>query len=329
MNACPDRARDGQRGLALVLTLLILVLLVTAVLEFDRSTRTAMRAAGNFRDGMRAFHLATSGVAAAQAVLKDDLQRKPAVDDLTELWATPYPPYPVGDGTVALAIQDEGGKLNINALVNDIGKVPTDDYVRQELRALFTLKEVEPDVVDAIVDWLDWDDIPEARGAEGAYYRGLDRPYGCRNYRIDTLAELHLVKGVTDEVYRAISPYLTVYPVKPAGLNQVNVNTADPIVLQALRVRRAANAPYDPALTAEEVDRIVAARPFTNKPEFANGAGMSDTDPRLSSLWPRLAVRSSFFSVYSEGDVNGVRKAVIAVVDRPRNLELQYWRLAD
>ncbi len=330
MNACPDRARDGQRGLALVLTLLVMVLLVTAVLEFDRTTRTAMRAAGNFRDGMKAFHLATSGVAAAQAVLKDDQTRTGGVDSLDELWATPYPPYPVGDGTVALAIQDEGGKININALVSNAnGKIPQDDYVNQQLRALFTLKGVDPDVVDAIADWVDWDDIPEARGAEGAYYRGLDRPYACKNAQIETLSELHLVKGVTDEVYRAISPYLTVYPVKPAGPNQINVNTADPIVLQALKVRRTANAPYDAALSAEEVDRIVAARPFKTMLEFANGAGMSDTDPRRSLLQQQLDVKSSFFSIYSEGEVNGVKKAVIAVAERPRDLALRYWRLAD
>jgi general secretion pathway protein K len=331
MNACPDRAEDGQRGLALVLTLLVMTLLMTAVLEFDRSTRTAMRAAGNFRDGMKAFHLATSGVAAAQAVLKDDQVRTGGVDSLDELWATPYPPYPVGDGTVALAIQDEGGKLNINALVsNNNGKVPTDDYVRQELRALFTLKGVDPDVVDAIADWLDWDDIPEARGAEGAYYQGLDRPYGCKNYWMETLAELHLVKGVTDEVYHTISPYLTVYPIKPSGPYKINVNTADPIVLQALKVRRIANAPYDPAFSAEEVDRIVGARPFKTMLEFATGAGMSDTDPRRSLLQQQLDVKSSFFSIYSEGAANGVKKSVIAMAQREGSeVRLRYWRLGD
>jgi general secretion pathway protein K len=263
-------------------------------------------------------------VAAAQAVLKDDKTRTRDVDSLDELWATPYPPYPVGDGTVALAIQDEGGKININRLVNDIGKVPKDDIVRQELRALFTLKEIDPGVVDAIVDWIDYDDIPEERGAENSYYQGLDRPYACRDYYIDTLSELHLVKGVTDEVYRTISPYLTVYPVNMP--HKINVNTADPIVLQALRFRRDPNAPSEPAWSSEEVERIVAARPFKTVAEVFAAVGMS-TPPLL--LQQRLDKASSFFSVYSEGEVNGVRKSVIAVVDRDRNLELQYWRLAD
>jgi general secretion pathway protein K len=331
MSGCPDPIARGQRGMALVLTLLVVVLLVTAVLEFDRATRTTLKAAGNFRDGMKAFHLATSGVAAAQAVLKDDAIKTGPKDDLTELWATPYPPYPVGDGTVALAIQDEGGKFNINTLVTRTnGTVPAEDYARQELRALFTLKNVDPDVVDAIVDWVDWDDIPQARGAEGAYYQGLDHPYACRNGRIETLAELHLVKGVTDEVYRAISPYLTVYPVQSTVQYKINVNTADPIVLQALQIRRTVNVPYESAFSAEEVDRIVAGRPFKTMSEFASGAGMSDTDARRSLLQQQVDFKSSFFSIYSEGEVNGVKKAVIAVAERGgKEPVLRYWRLAD
>lgn len=328
MNVCPDRARDGQRGLALVLTLLILVLLMTAVLEFDRSTRTAMRAAGNFRDGMKAFHLATSGIAAAQAVLKDDGTRTPTVDSLAELWATPYPPYPVGDGTVALAIQDEGGKINLNALVsNNNGKIPQDDYVNQQLRALFTLKGLDPDVVGAIADWLDWDDIPQPRGAETSFYRGLDRPYDCKNASIETLAELHLVKGVTDEVYRAISPYLTVYPIKPSGPYKINVNTADPIVLQSLQIREISTAPFHSALSAEDVDRIMAARPFKDLGDVKTRSSIGDAV--WSPLKDQLDVKSSFFSIYSEGVVNGVKKSVIAVAERPRDVALQYWRPGD
>ncbi len=140
--------------MALVLTLLVVVLLVTAVLEFDRSTRTTLKAAGNFRDGMKAFHLATSGIAAAQAVLKDDLSKTGGKDDLSELWATPFPPYPVGDGTVAVAIQDEGGKINLNGLV--ITATSNANRLRVDhLKRLFRLKELDPNLVDGIVDWLD------------------------------------------------------------------------------------------------------------------------------------------------------------------------------
>lgn len=321
MSACPDRAARGERGLALVLTLLVLVLLVTSILEFDRSTRTAMKAAGNFRDGMKAFHLAASGVAAAQAVLKDDMI-KTRIDDLTELWATSYPPYPVGDGTVALAIQDEGGKIYINGLITNTGKIREEG--RKQLQQLFELKGLDPSLVDAIADWLDWDGIPEPRGAEDAYYQGLDHPYACRNARIETLSELHLVKGITDEVYRAISPYLTVYPNPQGGVeHRINVNTADPFVLQTIPYTE--NGVTQTLLTAEEAENIAAARPFSKVvPEVNNVPGVDAA--KISKIASQLAVTSQAFSIYSEGEANGVKKSVIAVAERVGDVKLRYWR---
>ena len=309
--------------MALVLTLLVLVLLVTAVLEFDRSTRTMLKAAGNFRDGMKAFHLATSGIAAAQAVLKDDLVRHGGRDDLTELWATPLPPYPLGDGTVAVAIQDEGGKINVNALVTPNGTKPSVPLQIEQIKRLFRLKGLDPAPVDAIVDWLDRDEIEEPSGAESAYYERLDRPYRCRNGRMDTLAELHLVKGITDEVYRAISPYLTV----STSDERLNVNTADPVVLQTLPVPGQDGAVAFP-LDAEQVEKLVDARPFAAKGDLSKVPGM--TPAVVSQLLPRITVTSSWFSVYAEGEANGVKKGVLAIVDRSRGEPiLRYWRLAD
>ena len=309
--------------MALVLTLLILVLLVTAVLEFDRSTRTMVKAAGNFRDGMKAFHLATSGIAAAQALLKDDLVRHGGRDDLTELWATPLPPYPLGDGTVAAWIQDEGGKINVNALVTPSGTKPSVPLQIEQLKRLFRLKGLDSAPVDAIVDWLDRDEIEEPSGAESAYYERLDRPYRCRNGRMDTLAELHLVKGITDEVYRAISAYLTIY----TSDESINVNTADPVVLQTLPVPGQDGAVAFP-LDAEQVEKLVDARPFAAKGDLSKVPGM--TPAVVSQLLPRITVTSSWFSVYAEGEANGVKKGILAVVDRSRGEPtLRYWRLAD
>ncbi|MFZ5861251.1 MAG: type II secretion system minor pseudopilin GspK [Nitrospirota bacterium] len=320
-------AGRGQRGLALVLTLLVLVLLVTAVLEFDRSTRTAMRAAGNFRDGMKAFHLATSGVAAAQAVLKDDMVKTGAVDSLDELWATPFPPYPVGDGAVSLAAQDEGGKLNLNALVTKDGNKPTNPFRIEQLKRLLALKDLDPELADAIVDWLDRDDIPGPRGAEASYYQALDRPYACKNGPLETLAELHLIKGVTDEVYRTISPYLTVYwNVPGAADDRINVNTADPLILESLP-ERVSDGVFRFPLSAEQVEQLVAARPFSSLNQLNRVAGLPPAV--VSAISPQLDVGSRFFSIYSEGEANGVKKSVIAVVERAGEPVLRYWRLGD
>jgi general secretion pathway protein K len=61
------------------------------------------------------------------------------------------------------------------------------------------------------------------------YDRGRDR-YRAKNARLDSLAELHLIAGVTDAFMAAFGDQLTVYLPREAGMN---VNTDDP--LQQLR----------------------------------------------------------------------------------------------
>jgi general secretion pathway protein K len=272
---------------------------------------------------MKAYYLATSGIAAAQAVLKDDQIRHGSVDSLTELWATPFPPYPLGDGTVAVAIQDEGGKLNLNALLTPSGTKPSVPLRIEQLKQVFRLKGLDPAPVDALVDWLDRDDVAELGGAESAYYHALEQPYRARNGPLDTLAELHLVKGFSDDVYRAVSSYLTVY--KNTG-DRLNLNTADPLILQTLPVQDRGVISFP--LSAEQVEKLVAARPVPSLTEINKVAGIDSAV--ASQIQPLLAVTSTHFSVYAEGTANGVRKAVQAVVDRTGGSSaLRYWRLAD
>ena len=70
------RLRD-QSGIALLVALIVVVLMVTLVVEFDYGTRASLNTAATFRDGVQAMYLAKSGVAAARAVLVDDATTSP------------------------------------------------------------------------------------------------------------------------------------------------------------------------------------------------------------------------------------------------------------
>jgi DNA uptake protein ComE-like DNA-binding protein len=56
------------------------------------------------------------------------------------------------------------------------------------------------EIADAIIDWIDADDLPRTNGAEDDYYTGLQPPYHCKNGPLDSLEELLLVRGVTQEL---------------------------------------------------------------------------------------------------------------------------------
>ena len=93
----------------------------------------------------------------------------------------------------------------------------------------------------AIVDWRDPDDIARVKGGERDDYikAGLLRLPTNQNFR--DVEELLDVKGMTPEVYRLVSPYLTTM-----GSAQVNLNTAPVPVLPAGRLTTWISPPYMP-----------------------------------------------------------------------------------
>jgi type II secretory pathway component PulK len=57
-----DVLRKSEKGVALILTLLIAAILVTLVVETNYSTQVDVRIAGNVRNDLQASYLAKSGV---------------------------------------------------------------------------------------------------------------------------------------------------------------------------------------------------------------------------------------------------------------------------
>ncbi len=303
-----------QRGFALIISLLIMFLLVVIVLETDFYTRTDLRAAGNFRDDLKAFYLARSAVSAGEAILKDDVKTSNRYDGLDELWAFPIPEYALGDGTLSGLIVDEEGKINLNKLVEGKeGKV--NQARRNQVRLLFELLEIDPDLVDPVIDWIDPNsETVSSSGAEEGYYLGLDPAYPARNGPLETLPELHMLKGMTDEIYRKIEPYVTIY-----GIGQININTAESLVLQSL----------DQGIDDSEAGRLMRKRPFESPGRFKEHL-LPDTKVRMTTACRIncIKTRSNVFSLTAEGTVQDTKKIAHAIIQRKgTKTKLLYFRV--
>ena len=181
--------------------------------------------------------------------------------------------YAIGDGLLTAQIEDERGKFNLNDLA--AGGDPNARKVKV-LRAkrLFELMQVSPDLVDAIVDWVDQDEVPEPAGAESLYYQNLKPPYRAANAPLQTLRELRLIKGVTAENFEKIARLVTVYPQEGEG--RVNLNTAESAVLQAL----------DPRISQAVAGEIIQSR-LTKR--FKNWIGSAALRP-----WGRAALQNAY-----------------------------------
>lgn len=311
---------NNERGIALLLTLVVLVLLVVVILEFDYGTKINLITAGNFRDDVRATYLAKSGVTAARAILKDDAEEEGTYDALTEFWAQPILSYPVGDGSVSIQVTDEAGKIDINRLGENKSPPGSGDDTRTILVRLFTLLEVDPALVDPIQDWVDPDDDQDSfNGAEDSYYQRLDPPYHCKNAPMDTLSELLLVRGISPEIYQRISPYLTTVSVKTSsGNGLINLNTADLPVLQAL----------DQDIDLEFAKRIRDGRPYEKTLEFYDVTKGTSVAPLNSVLRRQIGVKSNYFTVRSRAAVNETEKIITAMIQRDgKKMRLLSWHI--
>jgi hypothetical protein len=89
---------------------------------------------------------------------------------------------------------DESGRLNLNRLLN----FELDEDQSREM--LMHLPDMTEEVADAILDWIDSDEIPRTYGAESDYYTSLEPPYETRNGAMESIDELLQVAGVTADL---------------------------------------------------------------------------------------------------------------------------------
>ncbi len=112
------RRRD-ESGIALLVVLLTITLLTIVVLEFTDYAQVETNHALSARNALQATYLARSGINVAEALVSYDGAISPGSDGEQDLWAKPYPPLPIGDGTAAIRMRDEARFLNLNEMVSE------------------------------------------------------------------------------------------------------------------------------------------------------------------------------------------------------------------
>src|SRR6185312_11253456 len=126
----PRRAR----GAAIVIAMLLAALAAAVTVALAAGQERWRATVEHRRDQVQAEALAQAGVQWSLGVL-DQAARDSPVDALTEPWALPLPPTPIGNGSIEGRIVDAQGFLNVNNLAV-AGNAA--DVERLRLRALFT-----------------------------------------------------------------------------------------------------------------------------------------------------------------------------------------------
>ena len=157
------------------------------------------------------------------------------------------------------SIESLGGKIDINDLgsPSETVKLQTRQQILQIFQTLLNgesndnkkLKEKYESfnfeqLLNNIQDWVDPGLEGLNGGNEATLYSDLDNENMPPNSPFKTMEELHLVSGMTDELYEFLTPHLTLY-----GPKGVDINSAPRMVLLSLF----------PSLTLEEAQTVVDA----------------------------------------------------------------------
>jgi general secretion pathway protein K len=308
------RSLRNSRGMALILTILIISLIVALTLQFNTSMRSDLHAAANLRDGIKLGYIAKSGFNCALAVLSVN---DTGVDSLHDEWADPKtfsenPDVQFDEGGFEFKVSDHSGRIQINKLVKEDGKNYNDDQKGLLTRFLksFGIEDEEADnIVDAIKDWIDADNEVTRFGAENAYYQALDKPYSCKNAPIEFLEELLLIRGITKELFYGTEekPGILNF-ISPHGDGRININTADPWVLRALSDEIEENP--------EMVENMIEYRNDED-----NNLREINWDERVGMLGVNynpglLTTSSTYFEITSVGFKGPMAKRVTGMVER-------------
>ncbi len=182
-------------------------------------------------------------------------------------------------------ISSESSKMDINDLISPSEGIR--EKTRKQILDIFQSKLRTPDspwakkyfnyrfedLVNHITDWIDADKTSLMGGDEGSYYRDMRSDYIPPNQPFKTIEELHMVKGMEDEIYEVLAPNLTLF-----GGKGININHAERALLMAL----------DPGITDKVADEIIKRRsdinlggPFRDEKDFLgfiSGYGVNTTN---------------------------------------------------
>jgi type II secretory pathway component PulK len=178
--------------------------------------------------------------------------------------------YPMDEYMLHLEISDEQSRLNLNALVRrslnpeEQGGVVNESF-KPVIAELIKLKASERGIelddqeaaqmVDMMVDWEDWGQSGGAIDSDlNQSYQDGNQVYSNKNGPMDSVSELKMIPGISDDLYLAMKDFVTVYPYSPDARNfsmKVNTDMAGIGVIYAI-LRGSSYQQDNPTVSEEE-----------------------------------------------------------------------------
>ena len=331
------RLAKRDRGIALIIVMIMVAALTVIVTGFAYSMRVETKLARNTRFNPEMDWLGRSGVELARFLLSKRARGEEQMDALHQKWAggsgrigmgamdelEPWEELPMtnvklGNGTFSIKITDMERKLNINSAPEPL--------LRYILEMHGGVDATDVDVfIDSLRDWKDPDENHGLNGAESDFYlREYYPPYYSKNGPLDHITELKLVQGFKENpsIYNVFAKNFTAIS---GGL--INVNTASQQVIELL-------PGMDPLIAAEIVmyragpDGSIGTEddmPYRRPNDIGAVLEPFGMDP--GSIQQFLATESATFEVEITAKIGLQQRKYISLLRRlsPQDIRILYF----
>ncbi|HDH34136.1 MAG TPA: general secretion pathway protein GspK [Nitrospirae bacterium] len=288
--------RHNQQGSALIITLLMVSILISLVVNFVYEVHIDSSSLANWSNAQRASIIARSGQALGSRYL----------DKITEYTYTnereielPIDQYLGTNSKLKVVIEDENSKFNINSIIYENGS--TDEKALSSLKKLLDYLNINSDLALLLADWIDPDSEPRLPYSE-------DTAKDTFFWSVD---ELILVKGIDKDTFEKIVPYITV---SEKWGRKININTAEIPVLVSLHKD----------MTETLAKRIVEYRensPFEEWSQVQRVSGMKTIGQELAGT---VQSKSTEFRITSTATVNEITRVIESIIDTSKTVF--FWR---
>ncbi len=306
-----------QRGVALIIVLMLFAILATITLEIVFRQDRFLTRADNLLQWDKRYQYAMAAEVVAQQGLIDDLEddrnNNAMVDDcVEEQWAVQLPPTPYEDAMLSASVQDLQGRFNLNWLITASG----DEFIRNP-RAIAQLtrliEQTFPGEANAsrlaneMADWLDSNNIVDSvEGAEDPEYRNRRTP----NMPAAHESELRALLSFRAADQPSEPMVWGLFTALPMGTT-LNVNTAPPQVLDAVIGDMAGTAAVQAVLDARQEKPVTEISELMKLPPLDDLSADEKND--LASL---LGVSSEYFQVMVDVEVDGQLSRLVSRLHR-------------
>lgn len=206
--------RKLQQGVALIAVLWVTAFLAAIASTVAHQSRSSLQITKNRIEQLKVKQVVESAVLLTIGDLINASESNFSTVNLLN--------HEYGKVNIQLSYFDEAGKIDLNSAPSSVIVSLLNEVGVDEQQGLI--------ISDRILDWRDEDNLKRNYGAEDSDYAANGYLYGSSDADFQRIEELRLVDGVSDQIYNAISDYITVYT-QDFG---VNLSVASNVVQSAV-----------------------------------------------------------------------------------------------